>query len=114
MTDAAPGCLFCAIIAGSIPSTMVREDEATVAFLDINPAAPVHVLVVPRAHYPNVATAQAHAPDLVSSVISAATVVAEDQGVADGWRLVFNTGERGGQTVFHVHAHVLGWPDDQA
>lgn len=108
------GCLFCAIIAGSVPSTMVREDADTVAFLDIHPAAPTHVLVVPREHHPNLAAAQAAAPQLVSAVISAATAVAADAGVAAGWRLVFNTGERGGQTVFHVHAHVLGWPESQA
>lgn len=110
-TDA--DCLFCNIIADRIPSTRVHEDDDLVAFLDINPAAPVHVLVVPRDHYRNVAEAQAVAPDLVSKVVSAAIGVADKQGVADGWRLVFNTGERGGQTVFHVHAHVLGWPETQ-
>ena len=108
------GCLFCGIIAGDIPSTMVREDADTVAFLDIKPAAPTHILVVPREHYANLAEAQAAAPQLVSAVISAATVIAQEAGVSDGWRLVFNTGERGGQTVFHVHAHVLGWPESQA
>ena len=104
-------CVFCKIIEGTIPSTMVREDELTYAFRDIHPAAPVHVLVVPRTHFADVCVGILEHPELVGAVIAAANEVAKAEGVADGWRLVFNTGERSGQTVFHCHAHVLGYPE---
>lgn len=110
MTSAAD-CLFCGIVAGSIPATIVREDEATVAFLDIHPAAPIHILVIPREHAPNVAATLAESPETLLAVMAAATAVATEQGVAEGYRLVFNTGPRAGQTVFHTHAHVLGYPE---
>ncbi len=101
-------CLFCQIVAGEIPSTTVSATERTVAFLDIAPQAPVHVIVVPRDHLPNVAALSADAP-LLQEVIAHAAAVATAEGLADdGWRLVFNTGAHAGQTVFHVHAHVLG------
>jgi histidine triad (HIT) family protein len=110
-----PECLFCKIVAGEIPATIVRDDETTVAFRDINPQAPVHVLVVPRIHLPN-AAALAGNPPLLADVINGAAEVAKQEGIAEtGYRLVFNTGSGAGQTVFHVHAHVLGgkqlgWP----
>lgn len=101
-------CLFCRIVAGEIPSTTVSVTDHTVAFLDIEPRAPVHVLVVPREHLPNVAALSA-VPDLLAEVVAHAAAIATAQGVADeGWRLIFNTGAHAGQTVFHVHAHVLG------
>ena len=106
-------CVFCKIIDGKIPSTLVREDDLTYAFRDINPAAPVHVLVVPRAHFPDVSVGITEHPELVGAVIAAAYEVAKAEGVGDGWRLVMNTGERSGQTVFHCHAHVLGYPPGQ-
>ena len=92
------------------------ESERTVAFRDINPQAPVHVLVVPREHYPDLAAVAAAGDGLLAEIATQAHRVAVDQGVADsGYRVVFNTGADGGQTVGHVHAHVLGgrplaWP----
>jgi histidine triad (HIT) family protein len=109
-------CLFCSIVAGEIPATVVREDELTVAFRDVDPKAPTHVLVVPRAHVPDVGTLAATDPDALVAVGRAAAAVARAEGVADsGWRLVFNTGPDAGQSVAHVHGHVLGgralaWP----
>ncbi|HEX2313546.1 MAG TPA: histidine triad nucleotide-binding protein [Thermomonospora sp.] len=109
-------CLFCKIVSGDVPATIVRETERTVAFRDINPQAPTHVLVIPREHHPTVAALAAADPALLGAVLEEAHGVAEDEGVADGgYRVVFNTGPQAGQTVFHVHAHVLGgrglnWP----
>lgn len=107
-------CLFCNIIAGKIPADVVRETDTTLAFRDINPQAPTHILVIPKAHYKNAAELATEAPQL------AADVLAETRGVAEGeqlesYRTVFNTGSGAGQTVWHAHAHVLGgrglnWP----
>ncbi len=102
-------CLFCRIAAGEIPATIVRETDTTLAFRDINPKAPVHVLVIPKAHYADVATLAQADPKLTGEVLATAAVVAETEGLlADGYRLMFNTGGYAGQEVFHVHAHVLG------
>ncbi|OIV37676.1 histidine triad nucleotide-binding protein [Mangrovactinospora gilvigrisea] len=104
-----PDCLFCKIVAGEIPSTQVRETETTLAFRDISPQAPVHVLVVPKAHYPDAAALAEADAELTAQLLREAAAVAADEGIADkGYRLVFNTGEGVGQTVFHVHCHVLG------
>jgi histidine triad (HIT) family protein len=109
-------CLFCAIAAGEIPATRVVETDRVVAFRDINPQAPVHVLVIPKAHYPHVAALAAADSGLLGEVITEAHRVAAAEGVDDsGYRFVFNTGEHAGQTVPHVHVHVLGgraltWP----
>ena len=109
-------CLFCAIVAGEIPATKVLETDLILAFRDINPQAPTHVLVVPKAHYPDVAALAAADAALLGEVIDAARQVAADEGVAEaGYRVVFNTGVQAGQTVPHVHGHVLGgrsldWP----
>jgi histidine triad (HIT) family protein len=111
-----PECLFCSIVTGEIPAEKVVESERTVAFRDINPQAPVHVLVVPRQHYPDLAAVAAVGDGLLAEIATQAHRVAVEQGVADsGYRVVFNTGVDGGQTVGHVHAHVLGgrplaWP----
>lgn len=102
-------CLFCKIAAGEIPATVVHETGATVAFRDIAPKAPVHVLVIPRAHHPDLAALTAADPALAGQVLAAAATVAKAQGLAtDGYRTIFNTGRYAGQEVFHVHAHVLG------
>ncbi|GAB7047793.1 HIT domain-containing protein [Catenuloplanes indicus] len=102
-------CLFCKIVAGEIPADVVHETETTLAFRDIDPKAPVHVLVVPRAHHPNVAALAAGAPGLAAEVLATAAAVAEAEGLTgSGYRTLFNTGPDAGQTVFHVHAHVLG------
>lgn len=109
-------CLFCKIVAGEIPAKIVHETDRTLAFRDVNPQAPTHVLVVPKDHYPDAAARAAADHGLADDVLKAAHAVAEQEGVADsGYRLVFNTGPGAGQTVFHVHGHVLGgrgltWP----
>jgi histidine triad (HIT) family protein len=101
-------CLFCKIVAGEIPSSLVLETETTFAFRDINPQAKAHVLVVPRTHYED-AEALAKAPQELADVISAGVAVAKQEGIdQSGYRLVFNTGEHAGRTVFHAHLHVLG------
>ncbi|HVF04042.1 MAG TPA: histidine triad nucleotide-binding protein [Frankiaceae bacterium] len=104
----ADDCLFCRLVAGEIPATVVRETDDTLAFRDISPRAPVHVLVVPKAHHANVGDLAAADPSLAARLVAEAATVAAAEGVGDAWRLVFNTGAGVGQTVFHVHAHVLG------
>ncbi|MEU4130976.1 histidine triad nucleotide-binding protein [Streptomyces wuyuanensis] len=109
-------CLFCKIVAGEVPATVVRETETTVAFRDINPQAPTHVLVIPKVHYPDAATLAAAEPGVAADILrEAAEVAAMDKVDGSGFRIVFNTGAGAGQTVFHTHAHVLGgrgleWP----
>ena len=100
-------CLFCRISAGTIPSTMVLETEAVVAFRDIAPEAPTHVLVVPRAHHVDVSAVAAASPTLLAEMIDVAQRVA-DAECGGQFRLVFNVGEMAGQTILHAHAHVLG------
>lgn len=107
-------CLFCKIAAGHVPATIVRETETTVAFRDINPQAPTHVLVIPKAHYPDAATLATAAPALAADVLRETQTVA-DEDKLESYRIVFNTGAGAGQTVFHAHAHVVGgrglqWP----
>jgi histidine triad (HIT) family protein len=102
-------CLFCRIVAGEIPATVVHETARTLAFRDITPKAPVHVLVIPKDHTENVAAMVAADPGLAAEVLATAATVAEAEGVAEGgYRLLFNSGPDSGQEVFHVHAHVLG------
>jgi histidine triad (HIT) family protein len=101
--------LFERIIAGEIPADVVFEDETTFAFRDIRPQARVHVLVVPKKRYRNLGELAAADPGLLSDVVATARKVAELEGVLEsGYRVVFNTDADAGQTVFHVHAHVLG------
>jgi histidine triad (HIT) family protein len=108
-------CLFCRMVAGDVPTTVVYEDDLTLAFRDIGPQAPTHVLVIPKAHHADIAALVAADPALLAAVHRSAAAVAEQEGLTGGWRLVFNTGPDGGQSVFHVHGHVLGgrsmaWP----
>lgn len=109
-------CLFCGIVAAEIPATKVLETDHVLAFRDINPQAPAHVLVIPKRHYPDVAALAADDPGLLGAVLTSAHQVAEAEQVGKtGYRVVFNTGPDAGQTVPHVHAHVLGgrvltWP----
>jgi histidine triad (HIT) family protein len=109
-------CLFCKIVAGEIPAERVAESSRTLAFRDINPQAPTHVLVIPKDHYPDLASLASSDADLLAEVAVQARQVADAEGIAaGGYRVVFNTGAGAGQTVFHVHAHVLGgrrmaWP----
>lgn len=106
-------CLFCKIVAGDLPADVVATSDRVIAFRDIDPKAPVHVLVVPREHHGDVATLAAADPALLAEVVAMADRVAGD--LADGqYRFVFNSGPRAGQSVFHVHGHVLagaqlGW-----
>ena len=108
MTD----CLFCAIVAGDIPADIVHDSPTTLAFRDIDPKAPTHVLVIPKAHHADMASIVADDPSLAGDVMAGAVAVAQAEGlVATGYRLVANTGRHGGQTVFHAHMHVLGGRD---
>lgn len=104
-------CLFCAIVAGDIPADIVWRNDDVVAFRDINPQAPVHVLVIPTVHVSDVEELALSDPPLAASMLEAATRVAELEGVSGSFRLVFNTGAGAGQSVFHAHAHVLGGRD---
>jgi len=109
-----PDCLFCKIVKGEIPATIVRETETTIAFRDINPQAPTHVLVIPRVHYPDAAALAAADPAVTADVLrEAGEVAAQEKVDGIGYRIVFNTGPGAGQTVFHAHAHVLGGRDLQ-
>lgn len=102
-------CLFCRIIASEIPATVVHETDTTLAFRDIEPKAPTHVLIVPKRHEPNAVALAAAAPNLLTDLFTAAGEVAKSEGVAEsGYRLLFNTGADAGQEVFHVHLHVIG------
>ncbi|MDQ6688018.1 MAG: histidine triad nucleotide-binding protein [Actinomycetota bacterium] len=108
-------CVFCRIAAGEIPAEVVDETETTLAFRDASPAAPTHVLVVPRSHYPNAAELAVREPDTLVQLVRIAHKIAEAEAIADGYRLVFNTGTGAQQSVFHAHVHVLGgremsWP----
>ena len=108
-------CLFCRIVAGEIPADIVLSTDRFVAFRDISPQAPTHVLVVPRDHYADLPALAAADPQAAGELLAAAAEVARGDGLGDAFRLVMNTGRAAGQTVFHVHAHVLGgrpmgWP----
>jgi histidine triad (HIT) family protein len=109
-------CIFCKIAAGEIPATIVFEDEFAVAFRDINPQAPTHVLVIPRAHIASLNEASELDEALLGHLLRVAARVASSEGHAEGgFRTVINTGAGAGQTVFHVHVHLLGgrrltWP----
>jgi len=102
-------CLFCRIVAGEIPATVVHETDTMLAFRDIDPKAPVHVLVIPKEHHPDVAALAFADPAASADLLAAAAAVAEAEGLrGDGFRLIFNNGPYAGQEVFHVHGHVLG------
>jgi len=109
-------CLFCRIIAGEIPATKVYEDDRLVAFNDINPQAPMHVLIVPRQHVATLNDLEAGHDPVVGEMVRRAAAIAAERGyAASGFRTVFNCNAAAGQTVFHVHLHVLGgrtltWP----
>jgi len=108
-------CLFCKIVNESIPSTAVYQDELCYAFADIHPQAPVHVLVAPREHVKSLAGADLKDQPLLGHLLWAAAQIAETKGLAKGYRVVVNTGQDGGQTVDHLHLHLLGgrsltWP----
>ena len=115
MADRVPNCLFCKIVAGEIPAKRLHETEETLAFADIRPQAPVHVLVIPKRHIASHAHALPEDAGLLGKVLAAAGEVAKAHHLDNGYRLVVNTGPDGGQTVDHLHVHVLGgrhmgWP----
>jgi histidine triad (HIT) family protein len=101
-------CLFCRIVAGELPADVVHETPRTLAFRDITPQAPVHVLVVPREHHADAAATADADPTLLAEVMTAAVAVARAEGLTGGYRLLTNTGPDAGQTVHHLHVHVLG------
>ena len=107
------GCLFCGIVAGAIPAARLREDSATLIFADINPQAPTHVLVIPKRHCADIGQLGGD-PATGAALLAAISAFAAENGLTD-YRTVFNTGGAAGQSVFHVHAHLLagramGWP----
>jgi histidine triad (HIT) family protein len=101
-------CLFCSIISGEIPSTKVYEDDDVFAFRDINPQAPTHVLVIPKKHIGSVAEITAENSAVVAKCFEAIAKVAEAEGLKNGYRVISNCGEDAGQTVHHLHFHILG------
>jgi histidine triad (HIT) family protein len=109
-------CLFCKIVSRTIPAVLIYEDDMVIAFDDINPQAPAHTLVIPRKHLASMAELRDSDVELLGRLMSAGNTIARQKGIADsGYRFVVNTGAHGGQTVFHIHLHVLGgrhmaWP----
>ena len=101
-------CLFCRIIAGEIPSTKVYEDETILAFRDIAPQAPTHILVIPKAHIGSVAEITAENSAVVAHIFEVIAQVADREGLTGGYRVVSNCGDHAGQTVKHLHFHILG------
>jgi histidine triad (HIT) family protein len=109
------GCLFCGIVAGDVPADVVRIGRRVVAFRDINPQAPLHVLVIPRDHHQDLPALASADPQALAELVEVAAALAEAQTESGAFRLVFNTGAETGQSVFHVHGHVLAgrrftWP----
>ena len=101
-------CLFCKIIKGDIPSTKVYEDDSVYAFRDINPQAPTHILVIPKEHLASVNEVNAQNSAVVAHIFQVIPKIAEAEGLANGYRVVSNCGPDAGQTVFHLHFHILG------
>lgn len=112
----AQDCVFCKIVAGQIPAQTLYQDEHVTAFHDVNPQAPVHVLIVPNRHVESLATAGPEDATVLGHILAIAPRIAAETGIANnGYRIVFNTGRDAGMAVFHLHAHVLGgrrmaWP----
>ena len=101
-------CLFCKIVAGVIPSTKVYEDETVLAFRDIAPMAPTHILVIPKTHIASVAEVTAENSGVVAHIFEVIAKIAKDEGLEEGFRVVSNCGPNAGQTVHHLHFHILG------
>ena len=115
MTERDPECLFCKIVAGDIPSDRVLENEDVIAFRDINPRAPTHVLIVPRRHIRDAHSLTDDDGPILSALFGAVRRIADDAGLDKGYRVVTNVGPESGQSVFHLHLHLLGgrsmgWP----
>lgn len=101
-------CIFCKILDGDIPSNRVYEDEHCIAFHDVQPAAPLHLLVIPRKHISSLDALTPQDQELMGHIMTRIPEIARNQGLDQGYRTVVNTGEQGGQTVFHIHFHILG------
>ena len=111
MTD----CLFCKISNGEIPANKVYENDDFLAFNDIDPKAPIHILVIPKKHFENILDLSKNDQKLTAGLMNTVSLIAKQEKLSNGFRIVLNTGKDGGQSVFHVHAHVLGgrsltWP----
>ncbi|MEZ5741237.1 MAG: histidine triad nucleotide-binding protein [Burkholderiaceae bacterium] len=111
MTEAHDNCLFCKLVAGTIPSKKVYEDEDILAFHDINPAADVHFLIIPKRHLVNLYDADMAHQALVGKMFGMVGQLAREQGLDDGFRVVVNNGRIGRQEVYHLHVHVMGGPE---
>ncbi len=107
----AADCLFCRIVKGEIPSGKVYEDADVFAFRDIHPLAPVHFMIIPKAHIASLAECDASHEDLLGRILALAPRLAREQGSTDGFRTIINTGRVGRQEVYHLHVHVIGGPD---
>jgi histidine triad (HIT) family protein len=108
-------CVFCRIVRGEAPARIVYQDEDVTAFQDLRPRAPTHILIVPNRHITGVAAAEPEDSELLGKLFVIARQLAEQEGIVDGYRLVVNNGPRAGQSVFHLHVHLLGgrplgWP----
>lgn len=101
-------CIFCKIVAGEIPCKTVYEDDDFLAFHDINPAAPVHFMIIPKAHIASLAEAEPRHESLLGRIMLLAPKLAKAQGLDNGFRTIINTGRGGGQEVFHLHVHIIG------
>jgi len=109
-------CIFCKIAAGDVPASIVKQDDLVVAFEDINPQAPIHIQIIPRKHIPSVLELDSAQVDILARMVETANEIARERGLDErGFRLVFNCGPEAGQTVPHLHLHLLGgramsWP----
>ena len=102
-------CIFCQIVAGKIPSEILYQDEKVIAFRDINPQAPIHLLIIPKRHIPSLTHLSEEDSPLIGHMVNAANQLAKKEGIAEsGYRLVINCGKQGGQLVPHLHMHLLG------
>lgn len=110
-----PDCLFCKIVAGEIPSTKIFESDEVYAFADIDPQAPFHAVIIPKKHIASADEVTSENSYLIAKVFEAAAIISKEQGLDDGYRIVNNCGKNGGQTVGHIHFHMLAgrllaWP----
>ncbi len=113
MSDNDPNCIFCKIVKKEIPSKVIHDDEHCIAFNDISPVSPTHILIIPKKHYKSLL--ELEDKNLMGHLLSTAKEIAKQNNLINGFRTIINTGENGGQTVFHLHVHVLGgrfhkWP----
>lgn len=104
-------CIFCKMVRGEIPISKVHEDEKILAFHDIRPQAPVHFLIIPKAHVASLADCDTSHEGVLGRMLALAPGLAREQGAADGFRTIINTGRVGGQEVYHLHIHVIGGPE---